>query len=135
MTPRVLPALAALTLLSACLAAEHPLDDTPSLSTMSEASAPLVAGPGGRFLWTCSAPEIGAGWRFGVVEQPNETGSEVVLASAGSLAAIPLDRRDEDGLERYVAGPNQIDIAPDGSARLNWAGATYEGQCQAGAPL
>jgi hypothetical protein len=114
--------------LTACMSAQEPADGGP-ISTMSEVTDPVA--PEGPFLWACAAPAMnrGAGWQFAIVELAHETGRELVLQQPGSDAAIPLARDETGGADSFTLNGNVIDIAPDGTARLTWAGAPYSGRC------
>ncbi|MEJ1996747.1 MAG: hypothetical protein P8X76_01035 [Maritimibacter sp.] len=129
-----LPLLSAL---SACMMAAPEASQSPAISTMS---APEIVLPEGGFLYACAVRGVGTttDWRFSIVEQENETGSEILMETLGVNAAYPLDRRSGIEGETFVAGNDRIIISPDNSVTLFWAGASsapnYTGQCQKGTP-
>lgn len=107
-------------------------------TTDPAAHAALLAEVDGDFLWNCAVPGMngGRGWNFLIRDYRNETGGEIVLETAGTDAVYLLDRRSEPGLDRFVAGSDEIAIGLDGHAELRWTGVggqqVIEGQCRRG---
>lgn len=138
MTTRALMFLTAPLALTACMSFAPEVEQSTPISTMS---APEIVLPEGDFLYACAVQGVGTGmnWQFSIVEQANETGSEILMETAGMNAAYPLDRRSEMGGETFIAGGDRIVIAADNSVDLYWAGASaapnYTGQCQKGSPV